>query len=350
MLVTRCPQCTTTFRVTEDALKKAGGQVRCGRCAGVFNAYAELRETTAPAADALSKAAALPAEAEPAPTPQGPPPTPEPHTVPTAAAPPIPPAEPQRASPPPARSADSYDDLSVAAIVAQIELGADDSADDEPDGERSAVGSEPHDDGERVQRMLASTSGAGSTTFVWPSEEPPQRSTSSRWKIGAAIALVMLVLQNVHHFRADLSGVSLIGPIVQSAYGILGVPVTPEWDVDQYQILDWIAAAEPNARGQGTLQINARIHNRGPRAQPYPHIHLALKDRWEETVGSRVFRPAEYLVAGAATNAPMPAGDTVQARLNVVDPGPDAYGFELDVCVEAQAGELTCGTDAVFLQ
>ncbi len=44
MLFTRCPDCDTTFRVTDDALKKANGQVRCGRCASVFNAYAERRE------------------------------------------------------------------------------------------------------------------------------------------------------------------------------------------------------------------------------------------------------------------------------------------------------------------
>src|SRR5262245_66099972 len=44
MLFTRCPDCGTTFRVTDDALKKANGQVRCGRCASVFNAYTELRE------------------------------------------------------------------------------------------------------------------------------------------------------------------------------------------------------------------------------------------------------------------------------------------------------------------
>ena len=44
MLFTRCPDCDTTFRVTDDALAKANGQVRCGRCASVFNAYAELTE------------------------------------------------------------------------------------------------------------------------------------------------------------------------------------------------------------------------------------------------------------------------------------------------------------------
>ena len=45
MLFTRCPECDTTFRVTDEALKKANGQVRCGRCASVFNAHAELQDS-----------------------------------------------------------------------------------------------------------------------------------------------------------------------------------------------------------------------------------------------------------------------------------------------------------------
>ena len=44
MLLTRCPECDTTFRVTDETLKKASGQVRCGRCASVFNAYSELQD------------------------------------------------------------------------------------------------------------------------------------------------------------------------------------------------------------------------------------------------------------------------------------------------------------------
>ena len=44
MLLTRCPHCQTTFRITAEALSKAEGQVRCGRCANVFNAYSALSE------------------------------------------------------------------------------------------------------------------------------------------------------------------------------------------------------------------------------------------------------------------------------------------------------------------
>jgi hypothetical protein len=157
----------------------------------------------------------------------------------------------------------------------------------------------------------------------------------------------VLAGQSVHHYRAELSTNAAIGPLVKSAYEMLGVVVAPPWDIRQYEILDWIATAEPNTHGQGSLRITARIKNRGPQYQPYPSVHLRLKDRWEEAVGSRVFAPAEYLAA--APRKLMAPGETTRAELEVVDPGQDAYGFELDVCIEIETHVLSCGSDKVFL-
>ena len=125
--------------------------------------------------------------------------------------------------------------------------------------------------------------------------------------------------------------------------------ITPNWDVQQYQIIDWVATAEPNSRGVGSLKITARIQNRGPLRQPYPAVQLRLKDRWEKAVGSRMFTPAEYLPRDAPRERLMSPGETARAEIEVVDPGPDAYGFELDVCIEVEASLVTCGTDEVFL-
>src|SRR5882757_8558569 len=41
---TQCSKCETVFRLSADALRAAGGQVRCGRCGEVFNALARLAE------------------------------------------------------------------------------------------------------------------------------------------------------------------------------------------------------------------------------------------------------------------------------------------------------------------
>jgi predicted Zn finger-like uncharacterized protein len=41
-MMTRCPTCSTAFRVTEEQLAAREGQVRCGRCNTLFDAIASL--------------------------------------------------------------------------------------------------------------------------------------------------------------------------------------------------------------------------------------------------------------------------------------------------------------------
>lgn len=41
-LFTRCPSCETTYRVTTQQLQASGGQVRCGHCQKIFDAFATL--------------------------------------------------------------------------------------------------------------------------------------------------------------------------------------------------------------------------------------------------------------------------------------------------------------------
>jgi len=68
-LATRCPACTTTFKVVRDQLRISDGWVRCGRCSHVFDATLDLHEapdTPSPAAaPSPAPAAASESPAEP---------------------------------------------------------------------------------------------------------------------------------------------------------------------------------------------------------------------------------------------------------------------------------------------
>jgi predicted Zn finger-like uncharacterized protein len=322
MLFTRCPHCNTTFRITAEALTKANGQVRCGRCVNVFNAHADLREQSDEDGPDLNPGAlAAPAQGGPEPAQQAP-------------------IDSPGASDARAASSPSLADAAPIDIGKPIDVDADQALAAPADAPASE---------EIVLSSASATSKAGELATTWsPDQEeeaPPER--ASLWRVAAIAGLCLLLLQITHHFRAEFAGQPIVGPIVQSTYAFFGSPVTPRWNVEQYQVVDWIATAEPAANGRDTLAITARIQNRGPDAQPYPHIHVQLKDRWESAIGSRVFKPEEY-VADGDNKALMAAGDTVQARLIVVDPGPDAYGFEIDVCVQHDADRLRCASDQVF--
>lgn len=362
MLFTRCPECDTTFRLTDETLKKANGQVRCGRCASVFNAYAELHDPAAksfepePAARGAAEASA----AEPSAA-QGGAPAPPPAAAPTAESPAGDPAAEIPLEPAPNDAAAPVASVGGASAAEAVTASASDS-----DSERAADATEgaavplpgdapPSDSSAisatEVDRVLtAEPQPLPQTAYAWDAPPPAQpRPGARRWAVGAALALVTLSAQALHHFRSDIAAHSTFGPWLTATYEAFGMTLAPTWDVHQYEILDWVATAEPNARGLGSLKITARIQNRGPLRQPYPSVQLRLKDRWEEAVGSRMFTPAEYLPRDTPRGRLMSPGETARAEIEVVDPGPDAYGFELDVCIEVEASLVTCGTDEIFL-
>jgi predicted Zn finger-like uncharacterized protein len=325
MLLTRCPECDTTFRVTDETLKKASGQVRCGRCASVFNAYAELQDRGAkPEARAGVR-----------------------QTL-TAVPPPDPPKPGASVSGAPARletqraEVDSGAGLgtSSAEVVAETTVAAAEPLAGEKPRDPHAISAT------EVDRVLTDEQ-PSKVPYVWLHPEP--RPQSRWWAVGSALALLALGAQAIHYFRPDIAGHATFGPWITAAYNALGAEIAPNWDVHQYEIIDWVATAEPNSRGVGSLKITARIQNRGPQRQPYPAVQLRLKDRYEAAVGSRIFTPAEYLPRDAPRGRLMSPGETARAEIEVVDPGPDAYGFELDVCIEVEASLVTCGTDEIFL-
>ena len=68
-MVTSCPACTTTFRITAEQLQQRQGKVRCGRCSGVFDAFKSL--ATVPDEPAVELPPAIePPVAPAAPSPQ----------------------------------------------------------------------------------------------------------------------------------------------------------------------------------------------------------------------------------------------------------------------------------------
>ncbi len=264
MLYTRCPACTTTFRITADALGEAGGQVRCGRCATVFNAHHSEPDAATPGAET-------------------------------------------------GRSADHKAPDEAHVTTAGSDLGS-----------HGDPASEPN----------------------W-SQEPESR-RRGLWPWAAGLAALALAAQGVHHYRGELAVHEAIGPTLARTYAYIGMPLTPNWDLGQYAVIDSSARTGPRSARQGSLVIAARIFNGGPRAQPWPHVNLRLNDRWDSAVGSRTFAPGEYLATDVAADALMAAGETARLELTVVDPGPDTSGFELDLCIEREPGQLSCQRDAIF--
>jgi predicted Zn finger-like uncharacterized protein len=159
---------------------------------------------------------------------------------------------------------------------------------------------------------------------------------------GSLALLLALGVQAVHYWRESLAQDPMFGPPVREAYARLGLPVEPRWNLAAYDVKQWGATSDV---APGTLRVRASIVNRAARAQPHPLLRVTLLDRFSAKVARREFLPAEYLPGRSAPADLLPAGARVDADLVIADPGSEAVGFELDVCLKRK-GVLECAGDA----
>jgi predicted Zn finger-like uncharacterized protein len=155
------------------------------------------------------------------------------------------------------------------------------------------------------------------------------------WVAGVAALALLLLLQVVHAERNDLVRSPGLGPLVAGAYSFLGLSVMAPTDLAAYELRQWGAASDPNASDR--LMLRASIVNRAAYAQPFPLLRLTLQDRFGGTLGMRDIGPVDYL-PGAGTEGLLEPGGRADALIRIVDPGIEAVGFELDICLPAPGG------------
>ncbi|MCC6171108.1 MAG: DUF3426 domain-containing protein [Gammaproteobacteria bacterium] len=174
----------------------------------------------------------------------------------------------------------------------------------------------------------------------------PRTAATPRW-MWAATALLGLALaaQLAHLYREELAGVPALQEPLTRLYAALGRPLQPRWELGRYELRQQGVVAEPIAAG--TLTVRASIRNGAERAQPAPMLRVTLQDRFGNRVATRDLTPREYGGAAAIAPAPMLApGQRIDAEVSLLDPGGEAVGFELDVCLRRTDASIACANDA----
>jgi hypothetical protein len=206
---------------------------------------------------------------------------------------------------------------------------------DTPHPERT-VGFEISDDARR--EMLDGLQAERFAEFAAP---PPRPRAFYVW-LGAAIVLaIVLLIQVLHENRSWLAAhAPLRGPL-RSLYAAIGIAVQVPANLSAYQLRQWGVTGDPAAAG--TLRVRASIMNTGAQLEPYPLLRVALANRFGARIGTRDFEPAEYM--GKPIVKMLAPGERVDATLDIVDPGKDAEGFEIDVCLRGADQKIACAGD-----
>lgn len=363
-MLTRCPECATTFRLRPEQLAQAHGQVRCGHCGHTFVATDHLLESSATPSSAPSTRSSPPAdETEAAPlsimefrapvtrkrflagSPAKSPPArqdsetrergvpqeePEPLHIefidasgPEDESPPTPPledlpeAEPElpavspgvsTATPPvpePLESVQPEEPASAISPAAVSEKGA-----------REQYASEAAEAEDEDEAELPDYLGEPKPARRWP------------WAVGIGVLAIALGIQATYDYRTTIAKRNPEWrAAMEAACARLGCRVDLPRDSD----LVSIEASDLHPEGEGRLMLAATIKNRAPYLQSYPHLELTLTDVGDQAVARRVFGPEDYLPNPSEAGAGFRAGSELALKLLLDTPGLSAAGYRVYV-------------------
>jgi predicted Zn finger-like uncharacterized protein len=256
MMITCCPECATSFRVTPEQLKAVQGKVRCGKCQHVFNAIETLIETTV---EPSLAPAPLPDLIEPVESP----------------------GEPSLFTDP-------------------VEIAATDSvATEEPDIQATA---DTDDTAQEIEPLLH--------------EEPPGKTSLTWvWAVAALFALLLLLLQVLLHYRVEL-GVML--PDSKPLLRALCKPFDCVLLLPRMGDLISIESSDLRPAPNGQLILTATLKNRAPFAQTYPHLELTLTNTEDQAILRKVLSPENYLAKDFKPDAGFARNGEIAVTLAVV--------------------------------
>lgn len=351
-MFTTCTNCGSRFRLNVAQLTAAQGQVRCGKCGEVFDAYEVLEGGDVPPQMPPPAEPELSTEQEA--TPQEPmaaeaPDVDTPEVALHVADELLPDVEiPMAVEDEPITSAPALRATRKSRLpIDDMFAGLPDETESEP--RTPFISAEPEvpqaiGEVESISVEPAPSSYAHVDVLHAPPAPKPRRPLASAglWILAVLLALGLAV-QLIDLDRGALSQNAVIGPSLQALYAALGRPINKASSVGDWNVGALNVTTDPDSNG--ALSITGSLANQAGFAQPWPLLRVVLTDRFGETLRSRDFKPADYLAPGQAGST-LGAGLAARFRLDIVDPGADAVGFSLTPCLDVPAGRVCAVTNA----
>jgi len=380
-LATRCPSCSTVFRVVQDQLKISEGWVRCGRCSEVFNALDglfDLERESPPARSAQQQQQQQPPAAKQqqpaAPTPQvapraapkAPPPAPRPRGPQEFVASRVP--EPDDDTPAGSVDIDSFastigfrrdevdeppapepsaaqlratrqapaapaDDFADARFPSELPL---DSAIDLPEHEHDAVTLD-----DPLSRFIPDDAPL-SASFIEAAERQERRDRPAMRRIFAALFVLLLLVSAIQvmvHWRDRIAlEWPESRPLLEALCNPLGCSIEPLRQIESFTVDG--SALNRIADGSG-YRLELTLRNRSALPLAAPSIDLNLTDGRGDTLSRRALRTSEFQLVGDGAGkrdappstppAVVPPGAELHLQLPFTTSLPRIAGYTVDL-------------------
>ena len=264
-LVTLCPECSTTFRVTSEQLEAHSGDVRCGQCQHVFNSFSTLITVEE---SEISRSAEL-----------------------------------------------NTSILNETPAAVEARVGTHDF--DETPITQTDLSYFPKEN----------TAAFDYEDDNFDSK-PVQEKLSLRWASACCALIFLLIGQLVYFYRVELSvAAPATKPWLVSYCDILNCTVPSPQDISLLSIESSELYANPTRHAETTM--TATIRNYAPFPQVLPGLKLSLTNKNGESIASRVFNANDYLGGEAEFTQSIAPNKEVNIRLDYDSGELNATGYQL---------------------
>lgn len=311
-LVTRCPKCHHDFLASLDELRMHEGLVRCGNCANIFDAYANLESqlpTLTRRANALQPQTSS-----------------DPYTHVVA------PEQDQHFDGPLAgnelepavlRHRQNAQSFVAHQMPVEVSMRPDDLRSDpvlSVQGEARLPLGQMNTAARRTPDFLSEDEGAAVFMRVL-------------WSVASVVAVLALIAQALYIYRNDIATrLPILQPVLTSVCAKIGCDISLSRHLERISI-DASSLQQSGtvvAEGQpAELSLRLTMRNRYDKNQPWPHLSLSLKDASGTTVARKTIAPHQYLPS-SLIDQPFAAGQEVSLLLPLTVNGLQINGFQLD--------------------
>lgn len=356
-LTTRCPECETEFCVSLEQLRLRKGYIRCVQCATIFDGFDAVVPSATPATPATKAALASEGAAPVAPAPKpfvippevSAPPASAGATRPFSIGAPKPPPAPVGATEPSVGATHLPPETSVPYIgtgrTASAERDAREPRLPSVLRERGATGgAQPPEVGHPKHPPAGEDSG----DFLFIEPRSRTRATHPRaaafsegargmhwmtpvWAVLALCGLVLLVVQGVYVYRAQLANAFPgLRPTLEAACAYVSCTVPYDRQIDAIAITGSALRASGAPEGDASsLTLEVTLRNTFERPQEWPTLVLDLKDA-SGTIVVRRNLPPQTWVPPALRSGPFAAGADLTVQVPLTLRGVQANGYQLD--------------------
>lgn len=355
-MLTRCPACQTTFRVSPEQLAARAGRVRCGHCLNAFNALQNGVADQGEAEQALPETPLAEAETPPiAPAPreeeadfsleiveEAPPEEagePSPEEAPAAPPEPLPAVLHTRSNPiPTVCPVTLQDEWSAAETLAdaaapEAELMREAPASElpvEPLGDPGRAVAAPLLTPDLAPETPAEAAPARPPVEPAPAPAPKADAEAQRRHLGMAVGclVALLAIQGVFLLRHSLSqAFPSLRPPILALCERLGCSLPLPREAEQISID--ASDLHPEPGNQGDFVLHATLRNRAGYPQAYPHVELSLTDAADKALVRRVFSPEEWAPEPARSAEGFAPGGLAELALAFNAAGVPALGYRV---------------------